>query len=468
MLFIMNLPKKSWPLLCIILIGGTCKFFTFSFVYLTAPNRILSPDSASYIDSALSVLQTGTFSVSSDFPKIPQVERTPGYPLFIASILGWGKEQYFLLILSQLLVSLGTIYLCHVIARHLWSLRIANITTLFLSLDIISFVNAQKVLAETLFTFSLCLTAFAGITLLKRSRHSCVLTCATSILLALTTLVRPITYYLVGPFLLVCGISWRQYYHWPWKKILIFALLFLVPWTFFIGGWHFRNYWKTGYAEFTSIEGINLFFYRGADIIAQRNNIPLKEAQERLGYKSYLALKEWSPQTKADELTLQSRKWKKEGVRLIQHAPLFFLKSQLRGAFSMLFETDWNLIVVHLTGQYKERSGPGGDLLKLSPARYIQKWLIEHPFYTFLFWLSLGYLGILYLGVISSVRFLIKQGSYSWPAHLFLWTIIGYLIAISAGPEAYSRFRVPLMPFFSLYAGHGISILIQKFQRKTS
>ena len=58
------------------------------------------------------------------------------------------------------------------------------------------------------------------------------------------------------------------------------------PWIILVGGWQLRNYLITGKAEFSYVQGANLLFYRGAGIVAQRDSISFKEAQERAAAKA--------------------------------------------------------------------------------------------------------------------------------------------------------------------------------------
>jgi len=44
---------------------------------------------------------------------------------------------------------------------------------------------------------------------------------------------------------------------------------------------------------------------------------------------------------------------------------------------------------------------------------------------------------------------------------------VAYFFAVSAGAEAYSRFRVPVMPMYALLAAGGAALLLQAFRRLT-
>ena len=161
-------------LLCVVFVGIS-KTTIFFAVYSFDPTRIFSPDSDGYEKTAQAFLQTGRFAVSPEMPDTPQIQRTPGYPFFIATIYFFFGNRYPPLILVQILISLGTILLTYLLATSFWGSHVAVISAFLLSLDLPSFVNSQKVLTDTLFTFVLTLAILVGIYVLKASRHPVVL-----------------------------------------------------------------------------------------------------------------------------------------------------------------------------------------------------------------------------------------------------------------------------------------------------
>ena len=59
----------------------------------------------------------------------------------------------------------------------------------------------------------------------------------------------------------------------------------------------------------------------------------------------------------------------------------------------------------------------------------------------------------MYLGLLAGIALLIVQRR----ADLLIpiGAIAIYLVLVSSGPPAYSRFRAPVMPFFAVVAGYG-------------
>ena len=448
----MSLSSKPLYLLTLLIVlVGAGRIALFTAAYSSNHHKILTPDSISYIDTADAVLQTGRFAVSPEHPDTPQIMRTPGYPFFIACVFFFFAHSYSWLILWQIVISLGTMVITYRMAVKLWNPSTAVVATLCLALDPVSWLHSQYVLTETLFTCIFTLAVWAGIAALRTTRffHIGLL----SSLLALATLIRPLTYYIMIPVTIFFLLLWTSRPGWQWKRLLFGLIVLLLPWLIIIGAWHIRNYHIAGTTEFSTIQGVNLLFYRGADIVAQRDAISFQEAQRLLGYGQY-AIRH--PDTQTWSETQLNQRWKHEGLQLIRQHPGLFLKSQVRGLIKMMFDPADYALWAYLS-EYREHTGPLRDFFELPFSDYLSKWVLERTTYFLSFLLAEIYLMIVYVGTLSGVWQLLRTRHDGWSGHLFAWTIMLYIIAISAGPEAYSRFRLPLMPLLSMYAGYGLS-----------
>src|SRR5207244_6507344 len=106
--------------------------------------------------------------------------------------------------------------------------------------------------------------------------------CAKSgLALAIATMFRPICYYLFFPLLVfVIGAAWVGGAN--RKRVMAVAFAFFLPWLMLVGSWQIRNRVVSGSAQFSSIQSVNLYFYRAAGIVALRDRIPLAAAQAQL------------------------------------------------------------------------------------------------------------------------------------------------------------------------------------------
>ncbi|NWF94353.1 MAG: glycosyltransferase family 39 protein [Syntrophaceae bacterium] len=461
--------------LSLVALSGVTLFFA---VHGIDPNRIFLPDSATYINPAKALLQTGRLTIHPDKPGIPEMMRTPGYPLFLAGLFWIFGYSYVPVILMQILLSSATIAITYRMGVTLWGGRIALMGAVLLALDTSSLLSAQVVLSDTLFTFLLCLAVSKGMDVFYERNRTMLHLVACSLFLALATLVRPITYYLIFVLMVLLTTIWKVYWHHGWRKICTLLMVVLIPWVFLIGGWQLRNYLWTGSPTFSTIHSRTLLFYRAADIIARRDRIPFEEAQRRLGYQHYQTL---YPETRTwTEIQLHEH-WIREGMKIIRDHPAWLLKSQFFGIARMLFTPGERGLLTYMGFELKE-GAPGISLLRMSAREYIRTWVLKKPGQFGLFAFSGFHLIVVYIGLgIALWRLIaIKEESKAdfvgrkafISSGVLIWTTMLYLLLISGGPEAYSRFRVPAMPFFCLYGGYGlyrfVSHLFCKFWRRSN
>jgi len=440
--------------------GG--QLLLFGYVYPAHPEHIFSPDSITYIQTAQALIQTGHFAKSPAQPDIPQLGRTPGYPLFLASFFWFYGEQYALIVFAQIFLSACTICLIELIAWKFWrNQTITLLAALLLAIDIPSAVASQQILTETLFTVLFMLLLWTGQKALSPPLSASKLSLF-GLLSALTTLIRPITYYLIIPFILLLLLSLQgESVQRSWKTITFSMIMLLLPWGIVIGGWQARNFLVAGTTEFSTTQSINLLFYRGADILARSEDISFDQAQERLGYRNYTAI---HPERQDWTVAQLATAWKQEGLSLIRRHPKLALKSQFIGLMKLLFDPGDSVFLHYLTGT-KEPTGPGRDLLTLSWAAFWEKWGRRSPRYLALTIITGSYLLFVYAGGLMAgwQRFRKrKERRAQWNGgHLLPVTMLVYMLVISAGPEAYSRFRIPIMPILCLYAGQGWILLLR-------
>jgi len=448
--------KEIFLLLVILVVSLSLRLGVFLAIYSVDPSRILDDDSPTYYNPARALFRTGHFANSPETPELPEVVRTPGYPAFIAGTWLIFGERYFPVIMIQILISVGTIMMTYVIARAVWNPVAGLISSLLLSLDCASFNYSQKLLTETLFTFILIVAVFAGVSLALGKERKRKWAIFFGVALALATLVRPISYYLIFPILmvfLVSGIVTGR----KWKEILLVFLLIALPWVVLVGGWQIRNFIATGSYEFSPTIGRKLLFSRGSGIIAQRDGITVQEARQKID-ASLPDTEGWSRAELRDFYV-------KEGLSLIRQHPLLFIKTQMRGMAHVIFRPGEVEFLEYLTGKELITYSPVGDLLRLPFREYTRKWVVDNPFLFLPFLYEMAYFVIIYTGVIYSAWRIVSAERKSLVVHAFIWVVMLYFLIVSAGPEATERFRVPVVPLLALYAGNGLSLLLVALAR---
>jgi hypothetical protein len=112
-------------------------------------------------------------------------------------------------------------------------------------------------------------------------------------------------------------------------------------------------------------------------------------------------------------------------LRVIREHPLSFLQLTIRGLLVNLFDSDWDAL---------------WDVSQISPA-VLQVALGAIPIIVFV------------LATIGAIALWRSDRALAW----LIIIVVGYFIAVSAGAEAESRFRVPVMPEMAIAAAAGMA-----------
>lgn len=445
--------SELFLLLIILFFSLTVKLTVFIKVYSTTPSHIITNDFLSYEPPTKALLRAGRFAVSPDKLHMPETKRTPGYPVFIAAIYSIFGEDYLFIVIAQILISIGTILITYVIARTLWNSQAALLSALLLSLDIISIEYSQLLQTETLFTFLLLIGVLCGIRLILGIggwRKNAFFLGAT---LALAALVRPIGCYLAYPVLIGLFI-FGKIIRGRWREAALLIFLVALPWVVLVGGWQLRNFLLTGDSEFSSNKGVALLKYRAASIIAKRDNISNEAAVAKII--------ESLPEAKKMSQTELCDLYTRTALSIIRNHPLLYLSLATRDAvFIMLSPEDSNFArYLGLIERSDLTVRPWRDIFKLSPAELIKRWLTDKPLQFAIFLFSMAYLFIVYTCAIYSLSRIIKVEGPTLIAHIFILGVISYLLIITITTCPATRFRIPIMPLITIYAGDGLNRLL--------
>jgi hypothetical protein len=234
------------------------------------------------------------------------------------------------------------------------------------------------------------------------------------------------------PIIFCCLYQLRSL-HYRWKKCLIFSLVLLIPWVAIIGGWQIRNYKMTGSADFSTVQAFYYFYCLGAGVLQIKENISIYEAQHKMA----LLL----PYDKSMSIIDRNKEQTRFALKLIINNPLSFSISCLKGLLITLL-------------------GPG------STKFYV--WIPDKLIANLLLGLAIIVLYFSYLGILFLIVNIMKEDRNLLIANITIWCIIIYLLLVSSGGCAYSRYRSPIMPFITLYGGHGLVIAFRKYVKGKS
>lgn len=389
--------------------------------------RFFTPDSARYV-------ALGTSFEESYFDQTSQLFgfsllRTPGYPALIRIVYALAGPRPWAVILVQVALGLSIVWLVYLLAARLFGLRAARWAALAFSVDPISIILVSYLQPEVLFTLALVAGTLAWVRGLQERSWGWGLAAGT--VFGLAVLVRPIALYL--PALLVPAGWFLHGGRWP--RRLIFTLSLILAFAAPVGGWVARNVEVTGVPMVSTVESINILFYRAAGAVAEEEGISIDEARARL---ARLAWQRAGP-------GLNDAEWARVagalGVEILLDHPVGAAKTWGKGAVRLLV-------------------GPGRDellrLLGIESRTQLASVLLVG--------LEVVLYGLVMAGGALGLRQLVKDGRWFELSVLSLFLL--YFVVVSSGVEAYSRFRVPMMPFFAVLAGYGSAVAV--FGRSSS
>jgi hypothetical protein len=228
----------------------------------------------------------------------------------------------------------------------------------------------------------------------------------------------------------------------------------LAPWLVIVGGWQIRNAAAVGDPTFSQIQNVNLYRYRGADVIARRDGITLDEAQERLQAIAEAAV----PAGPA-----RFRYFKTEGMRLLEEHPGLAVRSAIAGLAKTVAGPGSIDLYMHVAGPLPQ-PGPLADVVHAPFGEFWRRWVGGYPVLVAMLAAEAFYLAAIYLGGIAALVL-------GWPAirraffeHALWVGTAAYLLVVSAGPEAYARFRVPMVPVLATYGAWGGALILERLR----
>jgi 4-amino-4-deoxy-L-arabinose transferase-like glycosyltransferase len=419
---VMKLPRRSPRFLLItILVVASCLRLGVFLLRSLHSTRFLDVDSHGYLRLSRNL---DAFVSKSNHLFSLGLNRTPVYPVYLFVTNHITDSQLVGPMLLQVLVGVGVVYVTYRLGLSLFSQPVGLCAAAILAIDPLSILYSSLVLTETL--FSLFLTS-SVLMLWRPSGNNWRRGLAAGLLLGLATLTRPISFYLVVPLAVAYLILERN----SLRKAALAAACFLVGFGVLTGGWIIRNYETSGLTAISSVEGINLLYYRAAGALVESEHISLSTARARLRRQLDRKL---PPNANPGQIAQGEESL---GITVIRE---------------------------HLTGYSKEAISGGGRLMfgdAHSQARAVTGASVSRLIVAY----TLAYLFVLYL--LSAVGLW-----FAWRRHhlrncIFPVMTIVYTILVSSGEEAYSRFRTPIMPFFAVIAAVAVGALLGRIKRDT-
>ena len=375
-----------------------------------------------------------------------EIQRTPGYPLFLALIpdLRW----------AMVVQDLTGGVICVLVGWWLWrcwGIGAALLAEFFIAFDLPSIVFSNHVMSEQLFQFALVLAMVPPLLVVSRVLSgSRAMTTAVfaAVIAGFAMLVRPIGILIPLmtplPFLFSTAIPRRS-------RFAMAAIAFVLP-TLTVVGWSARNYEESGYFGLSTVGAINLYFFRAAEVVARENDAALQPTQaamgERLGVSLNRAYDEESP-VLFDRMDRMA-----EGILLAHpiEAALMTIESAIYLALFPM-RTQVALLVGTTGGSTEWGMSTGTPSVGRFRAQ-VDK-MLRSPLLTVLVAFQMLMLMAVWAGVAWALLRCLR-GSREYRIWVFYLTLVSMvLLVVGAGGEADVRFREPVVPLLAIVAALG-------------
>jgi len=418
----MNALSKKY-LLLIFIFSFCLRIFWLVFLFNHPEGAFSNPDAWGYQRLAESLHESYSF---------PSIFRTPMYPFFIASIYSiFGKFPQAVLIAQYFLDSTTAIFVVIILLRIFKNVKYAYTGGMLYAVNPLTICYSNMILTETLFTFILAIAIYFFILYLQDGKRKFLIFSA--LMIGIGTLCRPISLYLplfLLPFVFIRPLKLKE----KFVSVLIFLMIFYGTVT----PWYLRNYQEYNYWTLSTVQDVDMFYYDAPAVLMYKDH-PLSRLQ--IGMYSLLETYQnniwYDIKTKYGfdaespfQISNDPQKTillKEEGLRIIKGDIVHIFIIHLNGIARTLFPF------------YPPLDSFIGHTVK--------------PIKGACFSIDVLIMGLSLLGIFLALTGR-AGGKYERSPVLLLICLIFYFSFIP-GIVGFNRFRVPLLPYISIFSSIG-------------
>ena len=453
----------------VLIVAAACRVGVLAPAW-TDTQRMMTPDSKGYLDLADSLIGGQGFQRDD----LPEVFRTPGYPMFLLPGAYLGQDGLRAAIVAQVALDVLLVYLTFLLGTILLDRRAGLCAAGFQALAPEAMAASVRLLSDSLFAFLLTLAALLLVHQFRSnpclpahppeasgesgkgqaSRQGWWSLLSAAVVAAAACYVRPVgvTFCVIASAVLLAMRGGRA-------RAGAFAgavAALLLPWAV-------RNYVVADYAGFSSFAGDSMYYFSAPEVLAETGDGDAESQRLLMREKDEHAQKLSAGRRTSGQAARQRQR---EAMDVILAHPLAYAKVHLRGCAGFLLPGIND--VLEIAGR---TSGQRGTLDVLH--RQGVRAAVEH------------YLGgaasAIWLCAPAAVLLAAKYGlclvcaaacvarRWSAPAYPAWARQAGWLVALtvlvfalSGGPAATARFRIPVEPMLSAAAGCGLVVLLAR------
>jgi 4-amino-4-deoxy-L-arabinose transferase-like glycosyltransferase len=418
-----------------------------------------SPDAVHYVLLGRNALLHGHFSRCESVPYVPDMLRTPVYPLFSGALDAVGKPMA--IYLAQVLLQLASCAVAYKFAERHFGALTGFFASLFVGTDLMWAISNFEALSEPLFLFLMICSAdrlsrsfFSEPSVSARGLEIC----AAGLLLGLAILTRPVALYLVVLYVGIAffaGPRWRR----PATRLSEAAIL-MVATLILPEGWVVRNYSLFSIPRLTHVDLGNLVYFVGSGAFQVERGLDLETARqvisEEFDLPSYTVVQNYH----------------------MTNYPLKSIVAKLRHAWPrVVFKYPRSLclssglaviksIGSHNVATVADMNGRSwiapktGNLIRFR-AEAFERLAKNGPLLTIAFFWELTHT-LLSIGLgLFGIALSLQSPGHRAVGILWLVSLCYFGLTIPLfGVEAYFRCRFPILPYLYLFGGVGASGLV--------
>ena len=413
--------------------------YALLYVHVKGAQNLFESDILDYFSLATSLLH-GSFLYNG----VPNLGRTPGYPLLLAPAV-WSGHVVLFGILENIALAVVTAWVLARIAEYLFpGTAAASWAVLLYCFEPISFHYSTLLLSETLFAALFLVFVWLIIRFLLEPSRTLALP---ALALSAATYTRPVTLYFIiwlVPFFLLFPRRLAV------RQRLIKTAAFVAVFAISVTPWIVRNAAVADYHGFASVGEIGLYFYSAASIQAKLDGKSFAQELDDWGFRSDERYFQDHPEQKSWSQGKVYHYMRSEGLRIVAQYWPSYLAIHARGSAVFLFDT----AATRILREVKLYPQEGGLLARVIDQGVFRGflWLIrEYPVTAMLFVLLAMQLLLYYLLAIVGLR--------AFPTvvtSFFVWTV-AYFVLVCGGPIGHGRYRMPIMPLVCLSAGAALA-----------
>jgi len=444
----MGITKRSLVLLTLVCLAALALRLLPLLCNWEHPNIFMQYDSPGYHWLAKNLIEGNGYSWNETEPYEINVYRPPGMPAILWSVYSLFGPSIPHAIVLQVIVSTSVVLVTFLVASMILGERTALIAAALQALDPVSIVYSNLLLTEVYSSAIIISAAYLTGKYMKTQARGALLMIGA--LIGIGILIHPILVFL--PFFIIilpfCVSKTRL------RGNLLVASLAVLIGIAPAACWIARNARVADYAGISCVTAVNLMKYKAAGVMAELRGTSLLAEAQRLRDECEATLP--PDATRGDRW----RAWQRKARSILLAHPLVYMK-------------------LHINGMLREFSGPGRD--NLTRLLYGSKVLNAENIVTdqsirnarenesafhldAVRYVALLFQASVYLFFFVGLAGLLVRKHFV----LALWLMfpIAYVLMVSGGPEAFSRFRVTYMPFISIVAGFGLHMILDLIYKR--